>query len=326
MATESNKPNLLPVYLVAGEDELKRETVIKRLHARLSKMGDMSFNTDVFKGETCTGDEVVVAASTLPFASEVRLVQVDNVDKMKKADVEEIISYLKNPSESTVMALVGAKVAKNTRLYKAVAAFGKTAIIDCAPIARRNLSSAVRSMAVSHGITFTEGAAAALIDQVGTNTVTLDNEIKKLALSHRGNDAVNESEVLSLVSRTAEVKPWEFVDAFSSRNPARCIALLNRMESVSPFALLAMCTTRIRELITVKALTARGEGRLVAKVLKMPDWRVKNHAHWAKQFSMAELVQALCSARDAEQAMKSGSDAEVVFMDWFLPVARKAGK
>lgn len=322
MTTSSKQLALLPVYLIAGEDELKRETVMKRLHARLSKMGDLSFNSETFSGLSCSGEEVVTAANTLPFASSVRLVEVHDVDKLKKADSEILISYLKQPSETTVLALEGQKVAKNTRLYKAVAAFGKKAVIDCAPFARKDLGNAVRSMAVGHGITLTQGAAATLIDLVGTNTVALDAELKKLALSHRGTDPVNENEVLSLVSRTAEIKPWEFVDAFAGRNGKRCIYLMNRMD-VSPFALLSMCTTRIRELITVKALAERGQQAAAAKVLKMPDWRLKNHRTWARGFTMSELIGALRSARDAEQDMKSGADQEQTFVFWFLGVYKR---
>ena len=288
MAIQSKQSSLLPVYLIAGEDELKRETVMKRLFARLSKMGDMSFNSETFSGLTCTGEEVITAANTLPFASEVRLVLVNDVDKLKKAD----------------------------------SAFGSKAIIDCAPFARKDLGNAVRSIAVGHGITLTQGAAATLIDLVGTNTVALDAELKKLSLSHRGTDPVNENEVLSLVSRTAEIKPWEFVDAFACRNGKRCIYLMNRMD-VSPFALLAMCTTRIRELITVKALSERGQKALCSKVLKMPDWRLKNHYSCARGFTMDELICALSSARDVEQEMKSGSDQMQSFISWFLGVCKK---
>ena len=152
--------------------------------------------------------------------------------------------------------------------------------------------------------------------------VALDAELKKLSLSHRGTDPVNENEVLSLVSRTAEIKPWEFVDAFACRNGKRCIYLMNRMD-VSPFALLAMCTTRIRELITVKALSERGQKALCSKVLKMPDWRLKNHYSCARGFTMDELICALSSARDVEQEMKSGSDQMQSFISWFLGVCKK---
>ena len=141
---------MLPVYLVVGEDALKRDTVMKRLRARLSSMGDLSFNADEFDGETAQGGDIVTACNTVPFASPVRLVEVRAADKLKKADAEQLVSYLGSPNGSTVLALVAEKLAKNTRLYKAVAACGKTAVIDCAPLKRYELPRTVRSMAVTH--------------------------------------------------------------------------------------------------------------------------------------------------------------------------------
>lgn len=318
MTSTKQQAPLLPAYLVVGEDELKRETVAKRLHARLSSMGDLSFNSDEFNGETAAGADIAAACNTVPFASPVRLVEVQAVERLKKADSEALMAYLAAPCESTVLCLVATKLAKNTRLYKAVAALGKSAVIDCAPLKRYELPKTVRSMAVTHGVTFTEGAAAKLVDLVGENTVHLDSEVRKIALAHRGTDAVTEREVEALVVRTAEVKPWEFVDAFSERNLKKCLALLGCMESVTPYALIGMCTTRVRELVCARSLDERGQGRAVASALGMPDWRVKNHVRWARGFSAAELRTALESARDAEQAMKSGTDPNAAFMSWVL--------
>ena len=60
MNKEQNN-SLLPVYLIAGEDELKRETVLKRLHERLAKMGDLSFNSESFSGTTCLAEDVILS-------------------------------------------------------------------------------------------------------------------------------------------------------------------------------------------------------------------------------------------------------------------------
>ncbi|MDY3980076.1 MULTISPECIES: DNA polymerase III subunit delta [unclassified Paraeggerthella] len=319
---KQNAP-LLPVYLICGEDALKRDTVMKRLRARLSALGDLSFNSDEFSGETATGADIVSACNTVPFASPVRLVEVRAADKLKKADSEGLVAYLDSPAETTVLALIAEKLAKNTRLYKAVAKHGKTAVIDCAPLKRFELPKAVRAMAVGHGVTLTEGAAVKLVDLVGEDTVRLDSELKKIALAHRGTDAVNEHEIVAMVSRTAEVKPWEFVDAFAARDARKCLLYLGRMDSVSPHALLAMCTTRLRELVCARALADRGNPRGVAAALKMPDWRVKNHATWARGFTSAQLRAALVAARDAERAMKSGADPDVAFLEWVLGVVAR---
>jgi DNA polymerase-3 subunit delta len=324
MTTQS--PNiLLPAYLITGSDDLKKETALKRLHARIGAMGDLAFNFDRFTGEADSSADIVTACNTLPFASDVRLVQVDEVDRLKRADMEGIVSYLASPSETTVLALVATSVTKNTRLYKAVLKFGKTAVIDCAPIKRKDLPMRVRDMAVSHGVTMTPSAANALVDLVGEDTVAIDAELRKLALAHKGSDPVNDNEVVSLVSRTAEPKPWEFVDAFSARNARKCVMLRQRMKSVSEYALMSMCVNRVRELMTARCLMTRGQEGMLARHLGMPDWRVKNHVMWAKGYTAEELRGALASARDAERAMKSGSDPKDAFTEWYLSVISREG-
>ena len=42
--------NMLSAYLIVGSDELKAETVIKRLWARMEQLGDIDFNSQVLDG------------------------------------------------------------------------------------------------------------------------------------------------------------------------------------------------------------------------------------------------------------------------------------
>ncbi len=323
--TDSKNTSLLPAYLIVGDDALKRAHVMQRLRTRLEKMGDLSFNSDTF-AETAdfTGADVVAACNTVPFASPVRLVEVRAADKLIKADAEAIVAYLSSPNDTTVLALVAEKLAKNTRLYKAVAALGKTAIITCDAPKARDLPKLVRDMAVTHGITISPAAAQLLVDLVGEDTVHLDAELKKLSVAHMGSGPVSDAEVRAAVVRTAEVKPWEFVDAFAARDTRKCLLCLERMKSESPFSLLPRCTSRLRELICAKSLAARGQGSALASVLKVPAWRVKNHAAWARGYSAEELRRAIIAARDVERAMKSGQDADEMFREWVVGVTAGA--
>ena len=317
----------LPAYLANGEDTLKRERVAERLRQRIATLGDLAFNSEDFDGETARGADIVAACNTLPFMSEVRLVTVKNADKLRKADSEEIVAYLASPADTAVLAMYAQGLAKNTRLYKAIAAFGKGAIIDCGSISKRDLPGHVAQMAKVHGITMRSDALSLLIDLVGEDTVRLDAELKKLSLSHGGPGSVTTDEVNRLVGRTTEAKPWEFVDAFSERDAAKCLRLRARMESTTPYALLAMCISRIRELAIVRGLIGRNQLGQVSKFVKGPTWKVeKFFPRYARNYRSDELRQALRTARDAERAMKSGSDPESTFENWYLSVvARQDG-
>lgn len=322
MADSAKKP-LLPAYLIVGEDALKQRTVLERLRARVASIGDISFNHDRFDGESASGDDIVAACNTLPFASEVRLVEVNNAEKLRKASADALADYLAAPSDTTVLAVSAVKLAKNSRLYKAIAAVGKQSIIDCTPRKAKDLDAFVRSMAVGHGYAITPSAAHVLVMLVGDDTVRLDSELRKLGLAHKGTDPITEHEVRSLVARTAEVKPWDFTNAFSARDIRACLDCIPHLENNSPYMLIGRCVTQIRELICAKSLDARGEGSRIAEELGGPAWRYKNHLRWARGFAPGELEHAIVTARDCERAMKSGTDPSLAFEQWLVATLAK---
>jgi DNA polymerase-3 subunit delta len=176
-------------------------------------------------------------------------------------------------------------------------------------------------MAGLHGMKMRPDAVALLLELVGEDTVAIEAELKKLSLSRQGTSAVTPDEVKNLVARSTEAKPWEFVDAFSERDAALCVRLRGRMESTSPFGLLTMCITRIRELIIVRGYIERGQESQIASVVKGPPWKVKKfYPRYARNYRPDELRAALHSARDTERAMKSGTDPDTAFDAWYLAV------
>ncbi len=308
---------MLPAYLIVGGDELKRRRVLEKLRQRVEALGDLSFNHDEFDGETTTGTAIASACNTLPFASEMRLVEVKNGEKLKKADNDVLEAYLAAPSQSTVLAFSAEKLAKNTRLYKAFAALGSQAVITCEPMKRFELVRAVRSMAAGYGFTLSESAASKLIELTGEDTVRLDSELRKLALAANPDGTIGERDVATLVARTTVAKPWELTDALSRRDLKQCLVLLGLCED-APLRLLALCVARLRELACAQALEARGEGANLAKELGLQPWRVKNLTAWARNFTPEELRRAFSSARDCEQKLKSTSLGDAAFRDWVI--------
>lgn len=321
---------LLPAYLVVGEDELKRQTVVERLRRRVADGGDLEFNHDVFDAEELEAAQVVGACNTMPFMASVRLVEVNGADKLRKADSEALIDYLKSPSPTSVLCLVAEKLAKNTRLYKAVAAGGKQAVIPCEPKKRAEMPAMVRQMAVTHGVTFTDRAAQKLLELVGENTVRLDAEIRKIALAHSSRDAVTDRDVESMVVRVAEPKPWDLVDAMAERSLPNCLRVLGFMDTASPFSLLALCMKRIRELVCVRSLLDRGEEGNIAAALGLNGkraWLAKSYVANARRFTAVELQRVVIAARDTELAMKSGTDPKSALVDWLILVCTyRAGR
>ena len=143
--------------------------------------------------------------------------------------------------------------------------------------------------------------------------------------------AVDEADdVERLVMRTAEVKPWDFLNAVSARDLPRALELLALQPDRSEVRLFSLLVTRLRELIVAKALDARGAGRELATTLGVQSWQVKNHLTWARRYKMAELVDALSAAVDVEAALKGSRDSALALRMWVIQICsprneRRAG-
>ena len=234
-----------------------------------------------------------------------------------------LVEYLASPSPTTVCLIIADSLAKNTRLYKAIAKIDKKAVIDCSGTKRWELPRRVQQMATQHGKSISAAAAEELVSRSGENTRMLDNDLAKLAQMVES-PQIELADVERWIVRTAEVQPWDFLNAVSARDMRRSLELFNLLPAKSYVWTYTLLCGRIRELIVAKALDARGQGRELAATLKLQSWQVKNHLTWARRFSMAELVAALEGAVDVELALKGSADSQTALLLWITNILRKS--
>ena len=314
---------LLPGYLIVGSDELKSSRVVERMRARLEKSGMVEFNLDerdMTKDPQI--DDIVASLNTFPMGAEFRLVILTNCDKLPKAMSEPLVEYFANPSPTTVCLVVATTLAKNTRLYKAIKKLGDKAIIDCAPKKTWEMPPQVVKMAAAHGKAMGLPAAEALVARSGENTRMLDNELKKLASMVTGSE-ITLADIERHVMRTAEVKPWEFLNAVAARDLVRSLELLKLQPAKSEVRLWSLLVTRLRELIIAKSLDTRGQGSQLATTLGVQGWQVKNHLSWARRWRMDELLEALSQAIEVELALKGSRDSELALRMWVISMTSR---
>lgn len=306
-----------------GSDELKSSRAVERMRARLEKSGMVEFNLDerdMTKDPQI--DDIVASLSTFPMGAEFRLVILTNCDKLPKAMSEPLVEYFANPSPTTVCLVVATSLAKNTRLYKAIKKLGDKAIIDCAPKKTWEMPPQVVKMAAAHGKAMGLPAAEALVARSGENTRMLDNELKKLASMVTGSE-ITLADIERHVMRTAEVKPWEFLNAVAARDLARSLELLKLQPAKSEVRLWSLLVTRLRELIIAKSLDSRGQGSQLATTLGVQGWQVKNHLSWARRWRMDELLEALSQAIEVELALKGSRDSELALRMWVISMTSR---
>lgn len=311
---------LLSAYLVVGSDELKRETAVRRLRSRVpADLAD--FNLDEFDAKSVEVPEVLVSSlQTLPFGADFRLVIVHGAEALAKPVSEALVSYLVDPNPQSVLCLEAEKLAKNTRLYKAVAKVGPKSVVDCSPLKRWELPPYVVRLASRRGLAMGTDAAEELVNRCGESTVMLDNQIATLAELVGQTGQITLADVEANVAQTAEVSPWAFADAVCERDAAKAMALLRLMKAPSLVFLHSVLVGRLRELVCAQLLARRGASSQLAKELGRASWQVKHHVAWIRRFALGEPSALLAEAACCERALKGTPDSDTAFVRLVLAI------
>jgi len=319
--------DLKPVYLIYGSEELLLERAARRLRERLAAVADLDFNMETFDGGSASADDVVNAANTMPFMSERRLVIVNDVDKMDAASLERLASYAKDPAPYTCLVLVATKMAKNSKLYKAVASTGVT--YEYTAPKRSEYAGEVVRLLLERGKTIDHKAAEALVDLVGRDLRRLDGEADKLAAYVDSADVVVLDDVRQVAAASGTASVFELTDAVGERGTAHALGVLHRLlqGGESALGLHAMLVRHVRGLIGARALSARGMSTdSMAPDLGMAPWQARNVARQAGNYAPAELSAALRGLAAAEEEMKtSPTEAGLVLERWIVSATRAAG-
>ena len=322
MSANRRSGTFLPAYLIVGADELKSKTAVARLKGHLEP-GLEAFNLDerVARADLMAGD-LLASLNTLPVGSGIRLVLVVEAEHLAKPTSEALIGYLRDPNPGCVLCLVAKTLAKSTRLYKAVKALGPHAVIDCAAKKPWEMGAYVQRMAGAHGLSLTDDAAEELALRVGESTTLLESQVRALAALKGGQGTATLEDVRAHVARTAEVKPWGFLDAVCARDLGRALEAYRTMQKPSQIGLVVMVERRLRELICAQSLAARGQGGLLAQTLGKNERAVRRYPAWARGFGPGDLEAGLAACASCERELKSGADVETSFLNLLAVVCR----
>ena len=321
--------DLKPLYLIVSEQAFLRDQALDRLRTRVHDMGvDLDFNYEQFDAETADPTEIVAAASTLPFISELRLVVVTRAEKLVKEGLDTLAAYAQSPSPTTVLCLVGEKLSRSTKLYKAIASQGT--VLDRKAPKRRELPGVVRGLFSERGLTTDAASPEVLVNLVGEDLGALSTAIATIAayLDAAPNKKVTRKVIAEVIGASAEVKGWELTDALAERRCGEALQLVARSldQGSSLPALGTMVLRTLRQLIVARSLLDEGAldpADQLAEELKLPPnlrWRTKSILQQARAFKAKKLREALCAYSEVEFAMKSSPEdiKRLAFERWII--------
>lgn len=323
--------DLRSAYLITGTDRPKVTRALRRLRDRVGQEA-----TEHLSAGEASGEDVAAACNALGlFTVERRLVVVEDVESWKAADVKAVEAYLKQPAPTTVLALVGPGVKRDSTLAKAVAKAGDVLVYDLPTRGRGNkadLPKWVEQQLHERGIEIDHDAARALVELAGEDVQELATEVDKLSTWSAG-ERIGEREVAELVPARAEVPPFDLTDSWGRRDVPGVLSASERLVERSGDAardvllrtagLLTNHVGRVRE---CQALAAEGvPPGAAAERLRRNRFYVQKLYEQAGNFSPDELGEAVVRLARLDHALKGGSKlpGELEFARALIEITRR---
>ena len=324
--------DLLSAYLIIGTDRPKVTRALRRLRDRVGEDA-----TEHMSAQEASGEDVAAACNALGlFTVESRIVVVEQVERWKAADVKAVVEYLKRPAPTTVLALLGHEVKRDSPLAKAVVKAGEVLAYDVPTKGRgskADLPKWVELQFKERGIQIDHDAARAIVELVGDNADELATEVDKLTTWAAG-ERIGEREVAELVPARAEAPPFDLTDSWGHKDVAGVLAAGERIVERSGDAprdvllrtagLLVNHVGRVRE---CQALDAEGvPPGAAAERLKRNRFYVQKLYEQARNFSPEELGDAIVRLAELDHALKGGSKlpGELEFSRALIDITRPA--
>ncbi len=300
------KEALKPLYYLYGSEDYLVERELERIvnGALEGGLGDM--NHHVFDAGSLDPEEVVSVAMTLPAFSSKRVIVVKGAESLKARQEKVFMEYAADPSPTTVMVFVsGAAKKKDSGFFRFLEKKGFVKAFN--RLKEENLVEWIKNEVRSQGKTISADAARKLLAIAGKSLRDLKGEIEKLLLFTGQKKSIDAKDVEDCGLDMKEETLFALSDAMGSRDLAKAMKILAKVENEPPLKMLGAMARQIRVLLKLKVLLRKGKapGGL-ARLVGVPHFRLNDYIRRSRAFGEEELVEALKKLYSADTDLKTG--------------------
>jgi DNA polymerase-3 subunit delta len=327
-----------PFYLVKGPEPLAIQACLKAASEALSE-DQRSFNLHFFRLGEDTVDDVLRAASTSSFFSRspkiVILKAPDTLPRGTAPAVSDgLAGWIRSPQPDASIVMFQEKPDGRLRFVEAARKAGGT--VDCPPPSHKEMAGWIQKVFKSKGATLNPEAARLILNRAGDSLSVIMNAAEKLSLWPGTSRPVTEADVRDQVPLAPSAIIYELGEPVGERRPQGAVpVLLDLLEGASPFAVIAVLTTHIRRLLSVKVMAAAAPSEGKSFDSAMAELGLKGYyrdkmVSQAMTWTLAELKAAVRKAEDAYRMMYTTSvPAEIILeelcLGLSLPAPPRAG-
>jgi len=254
---ELDKGRVRRIYLLVGQELLLRQVAVAAIEtAVLGPRGApgeplpaaYSLNRQRFAGEEARASDILAACQGIPMFGERRLVLVEGVEQLRKADRDVLLPGLTTVPETAVLVLSAPQLDGRLTFTRDLRA--RSAEVPVDGLEERELRPWIRDEFQERGHKITPEAAEELRFLAGSELALLRGEIEKISLYAKPGEPIGVDHVRQVVAAGRGEALDELVSAITNRRTDRALAALHQTLEAGeePIRILALLQYRLTDL------------------------------------------------------------------------------
>lgn len=284
-----------PVYFICSEENFFLEEVLAKAIEVVLASHIKEFNCNIFYPPS-PPNEILDAARTVPFMAPRRLIVIKDFHQFPETDRAKIVSYFKQPCDSTCMLILSQKEPKKQKNEEEL-----NAPVFHLKIRDSEVPVWIKQKAHEKGINITQSAVDYLIELVGTDIGLLTAELEKFSLS--GIKTIDGKEILSLAGTMREYTAFNLVDAIIAGKKSKAFRILKALSS-KPEAILGALNWHYKQFYTLWEEKGRRPG-------KMPDTKYRMLLKYLASYTEDDFHHIFRNLHEADIGIKTSGKPEL---------------
>ncbi len=284
-----------------GENRFALQQELRRIvDGFVAEHTDMAL--EQFDGEEAEFDRMREALQSLPFLATKKLVVLRNPGANKQF-VESAESLLTDLSEVTDVVIVESKPDKRTSYYKFLKKH--TDLKEFNELDTPQLAKWLVAAAKETGGTLSSSDANYLVNRVGANQLTLQNELQKLLNYDK---KITRDSIDLLSERTPQSTTFDLLDAALKGDKAYALQLYAEQRSmkVEPQQIIALLGWQLHALSVVKTAGERDAAQIASEA-KLNPFVVRKTQSLARNMQLSTVKELVHNVRILDERLKSES-------------------
>ena len=283
-------PGLLFLY---GKEPFLVQRAARMVRKAVLPVENDDFNDNQFFGKEASAAAIIEAALTLPVFAPKRLVTVKEAHLLPAAELEDLLSYLKNPAPETCLLFIADKIDSRRKFFQQFKKSGS--LVEFKPLVERELPGYVRSFLNDRDYRISADALELFVAMVGGGLHELHSELDKLLTYLGERTLVDVTDVQAIVSKGRAENIFDLGNAVGRGSVAQALTLTKQLtdSGEAPLKILSLLVRHFRQLWKVRELQVQNfSPRDIASAAGVPFFVIEPMIAQGKRFSRQDFQRA----------------------------------